>query len=76
MNRRPCRECGTQIFFIQDKHGVTQVLDAVAPVWQVTTDLTGFRHAVRTDAFVSHWSTCPKRDELKKKMKGQHARQS
>jgi len=63
----PCRGCGKIVYFVKDKTGKFQVLDTVAPVWNVKAGhdpVTGFSsyEAERAgdNTFVSHFSTCSK----------------
>lgn len=62
---KPCRVCGRRVVFLKDQDGKTQVLDVVAPVYIVTEGGPGPCARSRA-AYVSHWATCPKADEVRK----------
>ncbi len=64
--RRTCKGCSQPIMFILDDKGVLQPLDLAAPVFVVQMDMTNDERAIRTSAYVSHFSTCPKRDQFSK----------
>lgn len=72
--RRNCRECGHPLIFIADAQGAIHPLDSMAPTWRIERDLTGAEVAVRSDALVSHWSTCSKREEVKARLGGAQSR--
>lgn len=59
MDTQRCRACGRKVIFAPDVHGVTQVLDAVAPTYRVYASGSGRLECVRDDAHVSHFATCP-----------------
>jgi hypothetical protein len=63
-NTRPCKACRATIFFAAVAGGKLQVLDAKAPVFELLPDGT-CRRADAARFFVSHWSTCPHRDDVK-----------
>jgi len=71
MIRRPCKYCGAPLGFVQDRDGKMQVLDLRSPVYEATQNLEGnglegAQEVVRhRGAFVSHFVTCPKRDEAR-----------
>jgi hypothetical protein len=65
-DRRPCRGCGVPIIFLADSEGKIQPLDLQAPTWRIEQDLMGQEIAVRADALVSHFSSCPKADDFSK----------
>lgn len=64
MDIRKCRLCGAEIYFVRDIKGDIHPLDAKAPVYRIDVDLTGSWIAGRSDGYVSHFTTCPKKDEF------------
>lgn len=64
--RRPCRACGAPLLFVQDAEGKTHPLDTRSPTFRVERDLAGDEIAVRSDAMVSHFATCPKASDFSK----------
>lgn len=60
---RKCR-CGKGIVFAKTPEGKTLPLDINAPVYKLKTDLTGDQVAIRLQAYVSHFATCPFSDEF------------
>lgn len=61
-----CRGCGKPVFFAVDELGTRQVLDAVAPVYIVSSSLFQAElHVARhASAYVSHFATCPAADHF------------
>lgn len=59
---RPCRYCKGRVLDVIDAYGKAQVLDVRAPVYTI-----GTAHlALRVEGYyVSHWATCPGRDQAK-----------
>jgi hypothetical protein len=45
------------VYFVKDENGRTQILDAVAPVFEVDVPESKCRRA--TGVYVSHFATCP-----------------
>lgn len=72
-NERACRGCGRKVIFARDSNGKVQCLDAVSPVY-----LVEFAQAHgepdtctrATTAFVSHFVTCPQREQFRKPKEG------
>lgn len=62
--RRSCRACGKPLIFVVDASGKIQPLDPAPPTWRIDRYLTGEEVAIRADALVSHFSTCPKADQF------------
>lgn len=63
--RRSCRGCGKPLIFARDSEsGKIVPLDPVPPTWRLEKDLTGEEVAVRSDALVSHFSTCPNANDF------------
>ena len=67
-----CKGCGRKILWARTDDGRAIPLDAVAPVYEVATvesaergDTLVARRA--TDSFVSHFVTCPNRQQFSKK---------
>lgn len=61
---RSCKGCGARLLFVKDAAGKVHPLDLKAPVFSVITDMTGEKVAERTDAYVSHFATCPKANDF------------
>jgi hypothetical protein len=61
---RACKGCGRKIQLVKDADGKIHPLDLSAPTFTVEEDMTGTKVAVRSSAFVSHFSTCPKVDQF------------
>lgn len=69
-----CKGCGRKVYFLKDEKGTTQILDAVAPCYQIEQyNLTGATpQTVEMEvkvtrnrlAFVSHYATCPKASQF------------
>lgn len=63
-------ECGCPIGFVKDYKGDIQVLDLRSPIFSIVKlkrNGTAYLEAVRTGLhFVSHFVTCPKRDQFRK----------
>jgi hypothetical protein len=54
-----CRGCGKKVFFaIDTENGKTQILDAVAPVYEISSSDEEVC-VRRRDFYVSHFATCP-----------------
>jgi hypothetical protein len=70
VERRNCRGCGKPLLFVKDANGKVHPLDASAPVYMLQADLTGATIAVRTTAYVSHFSTCPKANDFSASNRG------
>lgn len=51
---RPCKACGTRLRFVSGPNGKVIPLDTRAPTYAIVDGV-----AVRSDAMVSHFSTCP-----------------
>ena len=72
MKKSKCRYCGRAVVWLIDSEGKKQILDTVAPVYTVDGgDAFGPpeapTHCTRhRSAFVSHFVTCAKRDEVKR----------
>lgn len=62
--RRPCRGCGVPIFFAWTPEGKKIPLDPRSPTYALVRDLTGELKATRTEAWVSHYATCPKANDF------------
>ena len=74
-----CRGCNKKVYFVRDREGKDQILDAVAPVFSVSPDFWGFgeeliektNRVVRTHfAFVTHFATCRDANKFGKSKKG------
>lgn len=64
---RRCKACGCPLRFVKTKDGKVIPLDVRSPVYEVQKDLTGQEIATpAVEAYVSHFSTCPKSDEFSK----------
>lgn len=66
-----CRGCGRKILWVVTSSGVRHPLDAIAPVFQLQrrTLANGeefVEWARAADAYVSHFVTCPKREQFSK----------
>ncbi len=66
-----CRGCGRRILWVVTSSGVRHPLDAVAPVFQLQRRKLAngdefVEWARAPDAYVSHFVTCPKRDQFRK----------
>lgn len=67
MHYSTCKGCGRKIVWAIDEAGKRQCLDAVAPVYEVLRpDEVDARCARRKESFVSHFVTCPNRDQFRK----------
>jgi hypothetical protein len=71
-----CKGCGRKILWARTEDGKAIPLDAVAPVYEVAAvesaergDSLVARRA--KECFVSHFVTCPKRDEFRKPKKAE-----
>lgn len=64
--RRECKGCGKSILFAQTEDGKIIPLDTIPPTYLLERDLTGVLVAVRSDAVVSHFATCPKANDFSK----------
>lgn len=62
-----CRYCGRKITFAADENGKTQVLDLVSPVYEVVENPVDDACRRNRRAFVSHFVTCPNREDARKK---------
>lgn len=78
MKEERCKYCNRKVVFLIDSEGKRQILDLVSPVYEVdgadkfgTPEGSGVTHCSRhRGAFVSHFVTCPKRDEVKRTQAG------
>ncbi len=65
-SKSTCRSCGKKVLFIKDEKGTTQVLDLVAPVFNLPAlqegeDPGDWMLCKRSrSSFVTHFATCPK----------------
>jgi hypothetical protein len=65
--RRPCKGCGAPLLLLKSSDGKVIPMDLRSPVFVVGKDMTGTEVAMRaTDAFVSHFATCPKANDFSK----------
>ena len=64
--QRRCRGCNKTLLFAKTSEGKIIPLDLSAPVYKLETDMTGVMVAVRVDAYVTHFASCPKADEFSK----------
>lgn len=64
--RSECRGCGAPIIWGVDEKGQRHPLDAKAPCYLAVQDVRGVHVKRLREAFVSHFVTCPKRDEFRK----------
>jgi len=66
-----CKYCGRKMAHAIDENGKRQVLDLVAPVYEIDEEdeANPTANVCRRNrrAFVSHFVTCPKRDEARPK---------
>lgn len=75
MQRSECRGCGRKILWARTSDGKPIPLDAIAPVYLVAEvespergdNLTATR---AHNAYVSHFVTCPQRDQFRKPKAG------
>lgn len=70
---RNCTACGRPVMFLRDEKGTVQVLDTVAPVYQVLIaagegDAPGVTRL--RSAYVSHFATCTSPSQFSRKHKG------
>lgn len=52
---RPCRACGCPLIFVEGPNGKPIPLDKRSPTYEIREG-----KAVRSEAMVSHFATCPK----------------
>lgn len=64
VERRPCKKCGCPLALVPGPNGKTIPLDMRSQVYIITKDLTGEPVAQPTEAFVSHFRTCPKANDF------------
>lgn len=64
--RRPCKGCGKSLIFAKTAEGKIVPLDPVPPTYRIERDMLGEEIAVRSDAVVSHFATCPRADQFSK----------
>ena len=63
-----CEGCGRKIEWATDPDGKKIPLDAIAPCYDVTIPDSGIVTCKRNKlAMVSHFVTCPKRDDFRRK---------
>lgn len=62
--RRNCKGCGKPLIFARDAEGKIHPLDPRPPTYRLERDMTGAEIAVRVDALVSHFATCPKANDF------------
>ena len=64
--KRKCKGCGKSLMFVPGENGKIVPLDMVAPVYEVTKDLTGNEVAKRVGGsiMVSHFATCSKANDF------------
>lgn len=63
-----CRGCGKEILWATDDKGTRHPLDTVPPTFVVIEDAVkkGYYRAVRSQAYVSHFATCPQASAFSK----------
>lgn len=67
MKTSRCTGCGAEIFFIKSDSGATIPLNATrAPAYEIRRDLTQemIAHPAAESVYISHFSTCPKRNDF------------
>ena len=71
LSESECRACGAKIYFgFNEKTNKFIPLDKKAPTYEITHTELG-QTAVRSEAYVSHFATCPQADRFKKKQQPQ-----
>lgn len=76
ITRTECKYCKRLVCFATDENGKTQVLDLVAPVYEVVDNPIEDVCMRNRYAFVSHFVTCPKRGEAIAAAKAKKKRRS
>lgn len=75
MSESKCKGCGKKVIWAVDENGTKQILDAVAPVYQLSESQNPENDPVQRcarakTAYVSHFVTCPQRAMFGKGAKG------